>query len=166
MNRLVQQYEKLIFTVCFQMIRDYHEAQNLTQETFIAAFRHLDSFQGNDYKPWLIRIACNKAKDFLKSAYARKVQLDLDSSDNDMADLRAGPEDSYIRQELGETIESVIRALKEPYVKVVSLYFLEERTPEEIARILNRPVKTVQTQLYRGKIKLREMLKETVGKER
>ena len=87
MNRLVQQYEKLVFTVCFQMIRDYHEAQNLTQETFIAAFRHLDSFQGNDYKPWLIRIASNKAKDYLKSAYARKVQLDLVSSDNDMADL-------------------------------------------------------------------------------
>lgn len=70
---LVRQYEKLVFTVCYQLVKDYGEAQNLTQETFLSAYQHIDDCLNGNYKPWLIRIASNKAKDFLKSAYHRKV---------------------------------------------------------------------------------------------
>lgn len=163
---LVIQYEKLVFTVCYQLVRDYHESQNLTQETFLAAYRHIDTYQGDNYKPWLIRIASNKAKDYLKSAYARRVQLDDDSVGEQMIDMRAGPDDAYIQKETSAAILQAIHNLKEPYQKAVSMYFLEEKSAEEIAEILGRPVKTVQTQIYRGKFLLREMLKETVGKER
>lgn len=93
------QYEKLVFTVCYQLVHDYHESQNLTQETFLAAYRHIDTYQGENYKPWLIRIASNKAKDYLKSAYARRVQLDYDSVGEQMIDMRAGPDDAYIQKE-------------------------------------------------------------------
>ena len=47
---LVIQYEKLVFTVCYQLVHDYHESQNLTQETFLAAYRHIDTYQGENYK--------------------------------------------------------------------------------------------------------------------
>ena len=163
---LVIQYEKLVFTVCYQLVHDYHESQNLTQETFLAAYRHIATYQGDNYKPWLIRIASNKAKDYLKSAYARRVQLDDDSVGEQMIDMRAGPDDAYIQKETSAAILQAIHNLKEPYQKAVSMYFLEEKSAEEIAEILGRPVKTVQTQIYRGKFLLREMLKETVGKER
>lgn len=163
---LVIQYEKLVFTVCYQLVHDYHESQNLTQETFLAAYRHIDTYQGENYKPWLIRIASNKAKDYLKSAYARRVQLDYDSVGEQMIDMRAGLDDAYIQKETSAAILQAIESLKEPYQKAVSMYFLEEKSTEEIAEILGRPVKTVQTQIYRGKFLLREMLKETVGKER
>ena len=72
-ENLVRKYEKLVFTVCYQLVQDYGEAQNLTQETFLSAYRHIDRCQEGEYKPWLIRIASNKAKDFLKSAYHRRV---------------------------------------------------------------------------------------------
>ena len=163
---LVIQYEKLVFTVCYQLVHDYHESQNLTQETFLSAYRHIDTYQGDNYKPWQIRIASNKAKDYLKSAYARRVQLDDDSVGEQMIDMRAGPDDAYIQKETSAAILQAIHNLKEPYQKAVSMYFLEEKSAEEIAEILGRPVKTVQTQIYRGKFLLREMLKETVGKER
>ncbi len=58
---VVKQYEKLVFTVCYQLVKDYHEAQNLTQETFLSAYTHIDAYQGDNYKPWLVRIASNKA---------------------------------------------------------------------------------------------------------
>ena len=83
-----------------------------------------------------------------------------------MIDMRAGPDDAYIQKETSAAILQAIQSLKEPYQKVVSMYFLEEKSTEEIAKILGRPVKTVQTQIYRGKFLLREILKETVGKER
>ena len=165
-SQFVAQYEKLVFTICYQFIKDYHEAQNLSQETFLSAYRHIDNYQGDNYKPWIARIATNKAKDYLKSAYARRVQLDYDSVGEQMIDMRAGPDDAYIQKETSAAILQAIESLKEPYQKAVSMYFLEEKSTEEIAEILGRPVKTVQTQIYRGKFLLREMLKETVGKER
>ncbi len=83
-----------------------------------------------------------------------------------MVDMRAGPDEEYIKQETQAAVLEAIQNLKEPYQKAVSMYFLEEKSTEEIAEILCRPVKTVQTQIYRGKFLLREMLRETVGKER
>ena len=118
---LVIQYEKLVFTVCYQLVHDYHESQNLTQETFLAAYRHIDTYQGENYKPWLIRIASNKAKDYLKSAYARRVQLDYDSVGEQMIDMRAGPDDAYIQKETSAAILQAIESLKEPYQKAVSM---------------------------------------------
>lgn len=67
-----------------------------------------------------------------------------------MIDMRAGPDDAYIQKETSAAILQAIQSLKEPYQKVVSMYFLEEKSTEEIAKILGRPVKTVQTQIYRG----------------
>lgn len=162
---LVVQYEKLVFTVCYQLVRDYHESQNLTQETFLSAYRHIDTYQGDNYKPWLIRIASNKAKDFLKSAYARKVSLDFDGAAELMADQRAGPDDTYIGQETKETVYAAIASMKEPYKKVVWHFFVDELTPQEIAEKLDRPVKTVQTQIYRGRQFLKELLLESVRRE-
>ena len=74
-SQFVTQYEKLVFTICYQFVKDYHEAQNLSQETFLSAYRHIDSYQGDNYKPWIARIATNKAKDYLNSAYSRRVML-------------------------------------------------------------------------------------------
>ena len=141
---LVIQYEKLVFTVCYQLVHDYHESQNLTQETFLSAYRHIDTYQGDNYKPWLIRIASNKAKDYLKSAYARRVQLDDDSVGEQMIDMRAGPDDAYIQKETSAAILQAIHNLKEPYQKAVSMYFLEEKSAEEIADLFDLDINYVQ----------------------
>ncbi len=66
----------------------------------------------------------------------------------------------YIAREERELIAQKIRSLHEPYLKVAVLYFLEEKSPEEIALLLKRPKKTVETQIYRGKILLQNLLKE------
>ena len=159
-SQFVGQYEKLVFTVCFQMVRDYQEAQNLSQETFLSAFRNIDRCPPEHYKPWLCRIATNKAKDHLKSAYARRVSAPGEEA-MDALPAHGSPEEWLLAEE-GETrIQERIRALPEPYHKVSILYFFEEKPVEEIAKLLNRPKKTVQTQLYRAK----QILREQLGKE-
>ena len=65
---LVRDYSRLIYTVCRRLVPDDQEAENLTQDTFLTAYRAIGRFQGEHYKPWLVRIAVNKAKDHLKSA--------------------------------------------------------------------------------------------------
>lgn len=157
---LVNQYEKLVFTVCFQLVRDYGEAQNLTQDTFLSAYTHIDSCKPGLYKPWLTRIAVNKCKDFLKSAYHNRVSLTENDAEFDLGPpgSPAGPEAALLEKEGATTVRSAIEALKEPYRTPAILYFLEDRSVEEIASRLDRPPKTVQTQLYRAKTQLKEIL--------
>ena len=149
---LVEQHERLVFTICYQLVQDYHEAQNLAQETFVSAFTHIDSVSEQNLRAWLARIATNKAKDFLKSAYNKRVTLSEDMSELDLLRSESSPERLYIRQ--------MILNLKEPYHKVSVLFFLEERSLDEISELLNRPKKTVQTQLYRARQMLQKILKE------
>ena len=73
-TEFVERYQRYVFTICFQLVRDRGEAQNLAQEAFLSAYRHIDSCAPEHYRPWLARIAANKAKDALKSAYHRRVQ--------------------------------------------------------------------------------------------
>ena len=60
-EELMKQYQNLVFTVCYQLVEDYQEAQNLTQETFLAAYRFVDNCEGKHIRPWLCRVAANKA---------------------------------------------------------------------------------------------------------
>lgn len=169
---LVEEYQKLVFTVCYQMVGDYHEAQNLTQETFLSAYRHIDRCEIAYIKPWLARIATNKAKDYLKSAYMRRVHLSEDIDVDIGMDSHGGnrphdrtPDDIFLEKEEIAQVKDRIYSLKEPYLKVSVLYFLEEKSVTEIAELLGRPVKTVKTQLYRGKNILKERLEESMKKE-
>lgn len=164
---VVEQYQKLVYTICYQMVRDHFEAQNLCQETFLSAYTHIDRCREEDMKPWFCRIAANKAKDHLKSAYVRRVQLaredqeGMESGPGPAApDLESAPDDLYIVSEGAENIRAIIRSLHEPYLKVSVLYFLEEKSIDEIAQALGRPRKTVQTQLYRAKLTLQKIIKE------
>lgn len=158
-QEMIHQYEKLVFSICFQLVRDYQEAQNLAQETFLSAYTHIDSCKVGDYKPWLARIASNKAKDYLKSAYSRRVQLnDENHEEADVVSSAPRPEELVMENEGLEEIKGKIYSLKEPYLKVSTLYFLEERSFEEISETLKRPKKTVQTQVLRARGLLQKML--------
>ncbi len=158
-SAVVVRYEKLVFTVCYQLVRDYHEAQNLTQETFISAYNHIDHCDENNLKPWLARIATNKAKDYLKSAYYRHTALSDEPVGEDVVSLERSPDDITLASEQEQLIKDMIYNLKEPYLKVSVMFFIEEKSPDEIALALGRPKKTVQTQLYRAKLSLQNMLK-------
>lgn len=156
-NESVALYEKLVFTICFQMVRDYQQAQDLTQETFLSAYTHKENCRIETVKPWLARIATNKAKDYLKSAYVRRVKSEFSENEVDDGSM---PERLFLEKESRESLISYVTKLDEPYAKVSRLYFLEQKSVDEISKLLNRPQKTVQTQLYRAKKILRQKIKE------
>ena len=119
-QEMVEQYEKLVFTICYQLVRDYHEAQNLAQDAFVSAYAHIDTVTEDNLKAWLARIATNKAKDYLKSAYNRRVCLSEDMSEMDLVRAENSPERLYITDEGTGVIRQAILNLKEPYQKAVS----------------------------------------------
>lgn len=157
---LIDRYQNLIFSICYKTTGDYFTAEDLTQETFLSAYRSLQSFDGNNEKAWLCRIAVNKCTDYLKSAKRRTEPTDWDT----MPELQSRdgiPEQEAYEASVRNTLLKHCRQLKSPYSEVAVLYFHEEETPEEIANKLHRKLKTVQTQIYRA----RSMLREIYGKE-
>lgn len=158
-SELVHQYERLVYTVCFQLVRDGHAAEDLTQETFLSAYLHRESMPAGYERQWLARIAANKAKDYLQSAWNRHAVL---PGDEGIPPGLAPPAEEVALERAGtDDIRAAIEGLKEPYQPVCRLCLLEEKSPEEAALALGRPVKTIHTQLSRGKRLLRELLERS-----
>lgn len=166
-STLVEQYQKLVYTVCYQLVQDHQLAEDLTQDTFVSAFAHMDDCPPEHYKPWLARIATNKARDHLKSAWNRKVSTPGDEAMPqavaENTNQPYGPEDLTVSESEFQAIQQMVRNLKEPYLHVSVMYFLEERSVEEISKLLHRPPKTVHTQLYRAKRMLQQQITERSG---
>ncbi|HIV86814.1 MAG TPA: RNA polymerase sigma factor [Candidatus Pygmaiobacter gallistercoris] len=157
-EQLVTDYQRLIYTICRQMVKDPDTAEDLVQETFLSAYLHREQCTPETVRPWLCRIAVNKAKDYLKSAWRRKVDPGGETAED--ATPLPSAETLALDRVSAQRIEGLIRALHEPYLKVSVLYFLEQQPVEEIARRLRRPSKTVHTQLYRAKRLLQQKLNE------
>ena len=154
---LMQQYQKLIYTVCLQFVHEPHTAEDLTQDTFLSAFSAIDRCEPQYYKQWLVRVAANKCKDHLKSAWVRKV--DVPGSDAD------DPAQSVADRAGAAELETLVRGLREPYGRIAVLYFLEHRETAEIAKLVGRPPATVNSQLWRAKLLLRQQITERRQKE-
>lgn len=159
-EELVRKYEKPVYTVCYQFLRDDAAAEDLTQETFLSAYLHLSACPAGFEKPWLIRIAAKKAKDFLQSAYRRHTVLPGEDA-MPPGPTAPSPEELLLAGGGAAQIAELISALREPYRSVCRLHLLEEKSPAETALELGRPLKTVHTQIARGKILLREQLERS-----
>ena len=149
---MVQTYQALVYTVCHQLVPDVGEAQDLTQETFLAAWRAIDRCPPGFEKQWLARIASNKAKDYLRSAWARRVNTPGD----EVLALEGAPPDLQPEQQvldaLGEEeLTRMILDLREPYKTPCRLVLLEQHTAAQAAALCGRPQKTVEAQVYRAR---------------
>lgn len=166
----MRQYQKLVYTVCIQFVHDPHTAEDLTQDTFLSAFSSIDRCDPAYHKQWLVRVAANKCKDHLKSAWVRKVETHEDDTLPEPREspppgtaLTAGgddPQNSLARREEAQELTDLVRNLREPYGQVAVMYLLEERPVQDIAVALGRPATTVQNQIFRAKVLLRKQITE------
>lgn len=160
----MRQYQKLVYTVCYQFVRDPDIAEDLTQDTFLSAYSAIDRCDPAYYKQWLVRVAANKCKDHLRSAWVRKVDAPGDDALPEPAPAHhprpPDPEQQVIDSDGAAELEQMVRTLREPYGSVATLYLLEEKPVQEIARLLGRPEKTVQNQIFRAKLILRQQINE------
>ena len=140
---------------------DVGDAQDLTQETFLAAWRAIDRCPPGFEKQWLARIAANKAKDYLRSAWVRRVNTPGD----EVLALEGAPPGLEPEQQVLDTLGAeeltrMILDLREPYKTPCRLVLLEQHTMAEAARLCGRPEKTVNAQIYRAKKMLVQQIRE------
>ncbi len=161
----MDEYQNLIFSICYKMTTDYFASQDLTQDTFLAAFRHHADAPPGAEKRWLCRIATNRCIDYLRSAGHRTQPQETEILDQ-QPDRHGTPESEILERNVKEVLRKRCEALKPPYDRIAWLYFYQEKSTAEIAEELGMNSKTVSTQIYRAREMLRTIYREDFSGER
>ena len=159
--RLVRQYQNLVFSICLKLTGDYFAAEDLAQETFLSAYRHLEQFDGQEEKAWLCRIASNKCVDYLRKAERRAVPVSEEEFPEQATAPQEEPLSRVLNQELLAEFAMACQELKPPYREVAEAHFVRGKPAAEIAEETGTRVNTVKTHIRRA----RELLKKSLGKE-
>ncbi|WP_104416741.1 RNA polymerase sigma factor RpoE [Marinobacter persicus] len=154
---LVVKYQSRVASIISRYVYDNQEVMDLTQETFVKAFRAIDRFRGDSaFYTWLYRIAVNTAKNFLE-ARNRRPQGSADASDAENFDdggrLRdlASPERLLQREQLQKALSTAIAGLPEELRSAFLLREYDGLSYEDIARILECPIGTVRSRIFRAR---------------
>ena len=158
----VGQYERLVLTVCLSFTGNWFDAEDLAQESFLAAYRHLDAFDGRNMKAWLTAIAANKCRDYLRRPARRRENLTPDDLDC-LADPAPTPQEGAESRETREVLHRCCGRLREPYRAVALWYFYRGGGLGELARQTGENIKTLETRLRRAKKLLRALWEEEYG---
>lgn len=156
-ERLMREYGNDVLRTAYSYVRDMHIAEDIYQEVFIKVYKNLNSFLGDSsIKTWITRITINTCKDYLKSAYSRRVvpmfefREDAITSDNDFEEVES--------RDTNECIKAAVMALPEKYREVVMCVYFQGMGVAEAAGALDLPEGTVKSRLARAKEKLRKTL--------
>ena len=159
--RLISQYQNLVFSICLKLTKDYFVAEDLTQETFLSAYKHLDQYSLEAEKAWLCRIASNKCIDYLRAAARRDILTEEDAIHSLEQPAREEPMQQVLNSEILEELRFCCNALSPPYREVAIAHFMDGKTAKEIAQESQTSINTVKSHIYRA----REMLKKSYRKE-
>lgn len=156
-----------LYTFAFHLTYDHEDAQDLVQETFLKAYRFIDSYEsGTNAKAWLFKILKNAFINEYRKRSKRPVEVDFeDYSTYRDQEEGAGTQFVDLRQELfqgmlGDEITTALNALPVDFRTVILLCDVEEFSYEEIAKIVDIPIGTVRSRLHRARGMLQEKLKE------
>ncbi|MGI5820099.1 MAG: sigma-70 family RNA polymerase sigma factor [Armatimonadota bacterium] len=170
-GQLVDEYKDKIYNYVARMLNDPYEAEDVTQEAFLRAYRSLPRFRGaSSFHTWLYRIASNLAIDVVRKRKRQEPTFSLDQPlesdegeyERELPDESGGPEDRTSTRETRVAVRRAIMDLPEKLRDVMILYELQGEIYEDIAGILNVPLGTVKSRLFNARNRLKESLQELV----
>jgi len=164
---LVSKYQRKLARLLSRLIRDPAEVEDVSQETFIKAYRALGSFRGDSaFYTWLYRIGINTAKNFLVSQGRRaptRTEFDSEEAENfEEGDLLRDintPERMLFSKEIGETVNAAMEALPEELRTAITLREIEGMSYEDIAKMMDCPIGTVRSRIFRAREAVAEKLR-------
>jgi RNA polymerase sigma-70 factor (ECF subfamily) len=155
---LVRKYQHKVAKLIARYVRDRGEIEDVTQEAFIKAYRAIGGFRGDSaFYTWLYRIAVNSAKNYLESQGRRPPGNDIEVETAEMIEsaepLRdsATPERQLLRDEIAATVQRVIATLPEDLRTAITLREIEGLSYEEIAQVMDCPIGTVRSRIFRAR---------------
>ena len=170
-QELIRRYQDRIYMVAFSYVQDPDEAVDITQDTFLRMLAGLSRFQErSNFSTWLHRIAVNRCIDWHRRRERRPPPASLEemaAAGAEIPDTRRAlqPHEVLERKELREQIRAAIAAVPALYRTVVMLADVQGLSMAEIAQILRCPTNTVKTRLHRGRLIIRDRLKDYLRNE-
>jgi RNA polymerase sigma-70 factor (ECF subfamily) len=153
-SELVTRYQTSVFNVCYRILHERGEAEDLAQETFMRAYNRLEQFDlEREFGPWVRRVAANLCLNHLES---QKITAPLDEERD--ADESVRPEKQVEVRERSEQIRGALASLPPNYRVVVELRHYQELSYDEIAAELKIPLSDVKSHLFRARKLLAEKL--------
>ncbi len=157
-NVLVLKYQQKVANLVSRYVRDADEALDVTQEAFIKAYRALPGFRGDSaFYTWLYRIAVNTAKNHLAAQSRRPPQDDIEADVAEQMDAgaalkdRATPEQLAMQHDLAQAIKAALDHLPQDLRTAITLRELEGLSYEEIAQVMDCPIGTVRSRIFRAR---------------
>jgi len=167
-DKIVERYENPIFTFGLKMCGHLQDAEDIVQETFLSAFKYLDSFrEETKLRNWLFKIAaraCMRKRRKKKCEPERKISLeslihkDGSNGNYEIPDWSDDPSDAFLRAELKEVIDTAILSLPTKYRLAFTFRDIEGFNTEETAELLEISKQSVKTRLHRARLFLREKI--------
>lgn len=164
---LVSKYQRKLTRLLSRLIRDPAEVEDVTQEAFIKAYRALPSFRGDSaFYTWLYRIGINTAKNYLVAAGRRAptaTEHDADEAESfeeadQLRDINT-PESVLMSRQIADTVNAAMGDLPEELRTAITLREIEGLSYEEIASIMNCPIGTVRSRIFRAREAIAERLR-------
>jgi RNA polymerase sigma-70 factor (ECF subfamily) len=169
-DALVMKYQSRVVKVITRYLRDPVEALDLAQEAFIKAYRALPNFRGESaFYTWLYRIAINTAKNHVVAQGRRPPMDDVEASEAEFFEGPSAlkdtstPERMVLRDEIERVVFEAIEALPEDLKTAITLRELEDMSYEEIAEVMNCPIGTVRSRIFRAREAIDKKLKPLLG---
>ena len=163
-NLLVERYQRRVYAVCFRMLGDA-DADDATQEVFLAAFRSIRLYQGGSFIGWLLRITSNKCLDYLR-ARSRRPSVSLDAAVDDadgppfqLRDPGESQDQRVLRAELAHSLMLALQELPPSQRLAVVLSDIQGYSYEDIIAATGWPAGTVKSRLSRARARLREIIR-------
>jgi len=166
-ERLVQRYERELFTFLRRFLSDVQQAEDVFQATFLSVHLRIDQFEpGRRFRPWLYAIASNKAIDYLRRNRRHQVaSLDAkmshgdseDSMVNQLSGSVAAPDENAMNNEQGARVRAAVQELNAPTQQLIQLAFYQGMKYSDIADVLQIPLGTVKSRVFTAIRKLNQI---------
>lgn len=159
---LVEKYKDIIFGVCFSLLKNYHDANDAAQETFIKVYKSIKRFKfDSSFQTYITRIAINTCKDEFRKQSKNNAAISIDDDENsvEIKDASDTPEAAFEKKERREKVRQAILELPEKYREIIILRDLNGASYEEISKILKISQGTVKSRINRARLSLKENLK-------
>jgi len=159
----VREHARLVYRVAYSVLRNHHDAEDATQETFVRVLRYRRKLAGvRDQRTWLARIAWRVAVE----RRGNKAEVALEDGDEAIAEIRspaAGAEEILLRDETRGAVEKLIAALPAKLRDPLTLSTVEEMSPADVAEVLGINEAAVRSRLFRARRILRQKLGAALG---
>ena len=158
-ERLIEDYGQDVLKIAYLYVKDQQLAEDIFQEVFYKVMKNYHKFEHlSSEKTWLIRITINTCKDLLRTSWLRRVTTFGTLEEQNQTQYEQ-PFDKTQSESNNELYEMIMK-LPQRYKEVILLFYYEDFSYDEMAKILNIPKGTVQSRLARGREKLKKMMEE------